>query len=160
MTPPRSMTDMLVRASEIAPAGYALAFHVDQMRPSFLLHAYPIAWTTIYARKALVMADPVVAWGLSQEGVCRWADLTEDPSGVMALASENGLKFGCVCSVGTAELRTFGGFARSDREFTSDEIEELSAILSELQVATLSAKDLSEEAKQELLGTSIRYSKV
>ena len=160
MTNPRLMTDLLVRASELAPAGYALAFHVDQMRPSFLLHAYPEAWTTIYARKALVMVDPVVAWGLSQEGVCRWSDLTEDPSGVMTLASENGLKFGCVCSVGTVELRTFGGFARSDREFTSNEIDELNAILSELKVTSLSARDLSEEAKQALLRTTIRYSKV
>lgn len=78
----------------------------------------------------------------------------------MTLASENGLKFGCVTSLAAGELRTFGGFARSDREFTNDEIEELNAILSKLQVTSSTTKDLSEETIEALLGTTIRYSKV
>ncbi|MFQ3255535.1 MAG: LuxR family transcriptional regulator [Loktanella salsilacus] len=156
------VTQMLKRlehASGLAPAGYALAFHIRYTTPTFLLQAYPKAWTTYYSLHALVMADPTVSWGFSNDGSCRWSDLTDDPSRVMQRAAQHGLNYGIVCALETDGSRSFGSFARADREFTQDEIDELSEVLSELHDATKSVEDLSPEAIEALRGMSINYAK-
>jgi len=151
--------DRVERVSVLAPTGYALAFHIRYATPTFLLQAYPKSWTTYYSFHALVMVDPTVAWGLSNYGSCRWSELTDDPSRVMKRAAEHGLNFGITCATETDDSRSFGSFARSDREFNQSEIDELMGVLTHIHGATKSAKDLSQEAIDTLRAMSINYAK-
>ena len=153
------MIARLEQAAALAPAGYALAFHIRFTAPTFLLQAYPKAWTTYYSLHALVMADPTVAWGFANDGWCRWSDLTDDPSRVMERAAEHGLKFGIVCALETDGSRSFGSFARADREFMDEEIAELMALLTDLHVATRDVENLSSDSIEALRKMSVNYAK-
>ena len=149
----------LHEAAAVAPAGYALAFHIRYAAPTFLLQAYPKAWTSYYSRHALVMSDPTVAWGFTHEGSCRWSDLTDDPARVMEHAAEHGLNYGLVCAIETHDSRSFGSFARAEREFTDSEAHTLCDILRELHDATRNVSDLSPNTIEELRKMSINYAK-
>ena len=155
----KPMIARLEQAADLAPAGYALAFHIRFTAPTFLLQAYPKAWTTYYSLHALVLADPTVAWGFAHEGWCRWSDLTDDPSRVMARAAEHGLNYGIVCAVETDGSRSFGSFARADREFDDAEIAELMAVLTELHDATRDIQTLSPASIETLRKMSVNYAK-
>jgi LuxR family transcriptional regulator len=77
----------------------------------------------------------------------------------MQRAAQHGLNYGIVCALETDGSRSFGSFAREDREFTQDEIDELSQVLTELHTATKSVEDLSPDAIEALRGMSINYAK-
>ena len=154
-----SMTTRLEQAAEVATAGYALAFHIRFTAPTFLLQAYPKAWTTYYSVHALVMSDPTVAWGFTHEGACRWSDLDDDPAHVMDRAAEHGLKYGIVCAVESAGSRSFGSFARTDREFTDAEMDRLLAVLAELHDSTSAVENLPPETIEALRVMSVNYAK-
>lgn len=145
MSDAKHMIDRVERASTLAPAGYAIALHIRYMSPSYLMQDYPTSWKEYYSKHALVLADPTVAWGFANEGHCRWSDLTDDPSRVMRRAAEHGLKFGVVCATERDGSRSFGSFARSDREFNQSEIAELSDIFEWMHNATSSAGNPSPE---------------
>ena len=149
----------LEQAAMLAPAGYALAFHIRFTAPTFLLQAYPKAWTTYYSMHALVMADPTVAWGFAHDGWCRWSDLTDDPSRVMERAADHGLAYGVVCALETDGSRSFGSFARADREFEDAEIAELLSVLTALHEATRDIEALSPESIEALRKMSVNYAK-
>ena len=144
-------------ASHLAAAGYALAFHIRFTSPTFLLQAYPKAWTNYYSLHALVMADPTVTWGFSHDGSCRWSDLTDDPSRVMQRAADHGLHYGVVCAIETDGSRSFGSFARADREFTDAEITKLCATLHDLHHATRDIDSLPADRVEELRKMSVNY---
>ena len=143
----------------MAPAGYALAFHIRYASPTFLLQAYPKAWTSYYSLHALVMSDPTVAWGFTHEGACRWSELTDDPARVMVRAAEHGLNFGMVCAVESHDSRSFGSFSRADREFTQEEMAALLDVLTDLHEATRNVSDLSPTSVEELRKMSVNYAK-
>ncbi len=149
----------LEEAASLAPSGYALAFHIRYTSPTFLLQAYPKAWTAYYSLHALVMADPTVAWGFTHEGACRWSDLSEDPSRVMERAADHGLKYGMVCATETEGSRSFGSFARDDREFTDAEMASLVKVLNDLHEATRDIENLSTDAIETLRKMSVNYAK-
>ncbi len=149
----------LAQVSDLATAGYALAFHIRFTSPTFLLQAYPKAWTTYYSIHALVMADPTVAWGFANDGSCRWSMLTDDPAGVMQRAADHGLQYGVVCAVDSQDSRSFGSFARSDREFTDQEIDTLHAGLLDVHDATATMDDLPTDYVSHLRDMSIQYAK-
>lgn len=153
------MLDRLQKAAELAPAGYALAFHIRFTAPTFLLQAYPKAWTSYYSLHALVMSDPTVAWGFAHDGSCRWSDLTDDPARVMDRAADHGLKYGIVCAIETNESRSFGSFARADREFLEEEMVSLMTVLTDLHDATRNVENLSSDVIEALRKMSVNYAK-
>ena len=146
-------------AAALAPAGYALAFHIRYAAPTFLLQTYPKAWTSYYSLHALVMSDPTVAWGFTHEGMCRWSDLTDDPARVMERAADHDLNYGLVCAIETNDSRSFGSFARADREFTDAEAQTLNDVLKDLHDATRNVSDLSPASIDELRKMSVNYAK-
>lgn len=153
------MRDRLQIAGDLSPAGYALAFHIRYSAPTFLLQTYPKSWTAYYSMHALVMADPTVAWGFANEGTCRWSDLTEDPSRVMERAAEHGLKYGIVCAIDAEDSRSFGSFARADREFTDAEIATLADGVGYLHSMTSDMDALPADELAMLRKMSVNYSK-
>jgi len=90
------------------------------------VNTYNPEWADYYTVNAYGLRDPMVAWGLSCEGTIRWSEIElPDPFNIWGQAAEYGLKFGVAIACGPIESRSIVGIARSDREFTDSEIEDL-----------------------------------
>lgn len=126
MNSTEQISETLGRLNERAPAGYALGFHIAYTTPKFVFQSYPKPWLDHYSSNGLIMIDPMVAWGFSNEGTERWSQL-DDSSGVLKLAGDYGMKYGVVVAVVSDDSRSLGGFSHPDREFTDDEIAQLHA---------------------------------
>ncbi|MCX8509238.1 MAG: LuxR family transcriptional regulator [Rhodobacteraceae bacterium] len=124
---------------ELAPVGYYVALRVGFAFPLAEHNALPPGWIDYYTRNSFMVYDPVMQWVYRNYGVIRWSEITlPDPRGVLAEASRHGLKYGVAISFddpGPKGQRSFGSFARNDREFTDDEIAVLKGKLEWLHVA-------------------------
>lgn len=106
----------------LAPAGFAIALHVQFTTPKYLFQTYPKDWMEEYTRKGLVMHDPTVRWGLENEGEIIWSDLADlDAAGVLTLASEYGLSHGITIARVIDASKSIASFSREDRAFNADE---------------------------------------
>lgn len=109
----------------MAPAGHYLALRVGFAFPMEEVNALPPPWVEAYTRLGFMLADPVIRWAYAHAGAARWSALgMDDPRGVLRAAGEHGLRFGAVVSLRdpTGE-RSFGHFARPDREFGDAELD-------------------------------------
>lgn len=132
------------RLRPIAPAGHFIGLHVRFVSPLVILQDYPEDWVTHYTENALVLSDPTVIWSMANSGMVRWSELAHlDKRGVLLVAASYGLAFGATISYGPPGSRSLGSFARSDREFTDDEMAELKAILCRLHELTQPAEELT-----------------
>ena len=122
--------------SDLAPAGYYVAVRVGFAFPLAEYNRLPHGWVEYYTRNGLMLDDPVVRWAYDHTGALRWSAITgPDPRGVMPLARSHGLKFGVVvaCTDGARDgQRSYGSFARADREITDEEVDLLEAALRNL----------------------------
>jgi len=148
----------LSELQQLAPAGFALAFHIRYTTPTFLFQTYAKDWLDYYSQNGLVMSDPTVAWGFENTGVARWSDLAaQDTAGVMSKAAEYGMPYGAVFAIEVAESRSLGSFARSDREFTESEIERMQAAVAKLHDLTADLERLSPETSAKLRTMSVQF---
>ena len=134
--------------SALSPAGYYIALRVGFAFPLAEHNALPPAWIDRYTSESYMVFDPVMQWLYRNFGTLRWSEITlPDPRGVLRQAATHGLKFGVAISFddpGPKGQRSFGSFARSDREFTDDEIETLNRRLQWLHVATAPPTNLTQ----------------
>lgn len=146
------------RLGELGPSGFAIAFHVRFTTASFQLQTYPQEWLEVYSSEGLVMQDPIVAFGFSDEiGVRRWTDLPgAEGNPVLIRGAEHGLAHGAAVVVATGESRTMAGIARPDRAYSDAELAELEAIIGRLHDITSEDGEMSEDAREELRRISIR----
>ncbi len=121
----------------LAPAGFAMAFHVRYTRPAFLIQSYPTDWIEIYSARGYVMTDPTVRWGFENEGSVRWSELAgQDAEGVFAEAAQHGLTYGLSHAIDAGHSRSMASFARGDREFDDTEIAEIADRMDAIHNAT------------------------
>ena len=121
----------------IAPAGYFIGVHIRYAAPLMQFSTYSQDWLDHYTEQGYALRDPTIAWGFSAEGACRWRDLTiPDPFGLLDEAKDFGLVFGLTISVGPVKSKTIASFARADREFEDQEIEEAMEIVRRLHEIT------------------------
>ena len=117
----------------IAPAGHYAALRLGFFSPEEELTTFSEDWIDHYTVNGLALHDPLMRWIYSRNGACRWSELSiPDPLGVLSAYSTFGMRFGAVVCVTADEerpRRTFGYFARSDRELTSGELSELEMTL-------------------------------
>ncbi len=144
-----TVSEALGRLHQLSPAGYALGFHIRMMTPTYVFQTYPKAWLDHYSSNGLIMVDPMVAWGFSNEGTERWSNLPDD-SGVMKLAGEYGMKYGIVVAMTTDNSRSLGGLARSDRDFTQEETDQIVADTRLIHDATADEASLAPETVEHL----------
>ena len=128
--PPGTIEDGLsIDVSAMANAGYYVALRVGFAFPKEEVNELPPAWVEHYIREGFLMSDPVLRWIYESEGLCRWSEVPfPDPRGVLSAAHAHGLRYGVAVSLRDAPHdgpRSFGSFARSDREFTDRETEAL-----------------------------------
>lgn len=134
--------------SHLAPAGFYIALRVGFAFPIAETNALPEAWVDRYTQKGYMLFDPVMQWLYSNSGAIRWSAIPmPDPLGILAEASMHGLHYGAAiscASTGTEGQRSFGSFARADREFSDDEISLLGRKLHRLHEATAPPTNLTE----------------
>ena len=131
---------------ELAPAGFAIALHLEFATPSFLLQTYPRQWQELYGTSGFAVKDPVVKWTTENIGIVRWSDIRHlDTHHVFDRAAEFGMVFGGACGVESLGTRTLAGFARSDREPTAGELGEFEHQITKLHEAS-SIETLSSSA--------------
>ena len=146
---------ILADAKEMAPSGFAIAFHIRMTAPDFLFQTYPKAWIDTYSEHGYVMADPIVGWGFKETGHIRWSALSEiDERNILEHSCDYGMNFGVAIATDTGNSRSVAGFARHDREYTDDEIEQLSGYVQSLHELTASKDGMDAELRDELLQLS------
>ncbi len=134
--------------SFFAPAGYYIALRVGFAFPIAETNALPEAWIDVYTQRGYMLYDPVMKWLYANSGTIRWSAIDlPDPRGIFDKAALHGLRYGAAiscASTGTEGQRSFGSFARSDREFTDEEIAFLAQKLRRLHEATAPPTNLTE----------------
>lgn len=94
-----------------------------------------------------MLFDPVIHWIYDNSGHTRWSAISNgDDRKVMTAAASFGLRYGAAISVMYHDepgLRSFGSFARHDREFKDHELEFLSGAVGELHQALTSVRPLT-----------------
>lgn len=145
----------------LAPSGYHLALRVGFAFPEYQHNSLPQKWIDTYTRDGLMIFDPIIRWVYDSAGHTRWSALANgDERKVLKTAETFGLRFGAAISVMSRDapgLRSFGSFARSDREFADQEIEVLYGAVSELHQAMVPARALTQAEIDalELLATGL-----
>ncbi len=128
----------------LAPAGYAAGLKLRFSGPALVRETYPAKWKEHYAESLMAYWDPVVVWALANTGHIRWCDLKiPDPMGVFKQAREFDINFGVVISTGKISKRSMLGMARSDREFTDEEIEQATEIFIKIHDLVTERKTLT-----------------
>lgn len=129
-------TTEVIDFATLAPAGYYLAVRVGFAFPEYEENTLPRTWVWVYTRDALMLHDPVTRWMYENAGAIRWSEIAlDDPRSVLERAADHGLRHGaavCVLDDARPGLRSFGSFAREDREFTAAELAALEAQLARL----------------------------
>ena len=133
--------------ASLASAGYYIALHVGYAYPLSERNALPEAWVERYTQRGYMLSDPVMRWLYENNGAVRWSAITlPDPRGVLQQATEFGLRFGVAIScapMGMDGQRSFGSFAREDREFDDDEIRILESRLRRMHETTAPPTNLT-----------------
>lgn len=148
------ISSILGELGPMTPAGYILGMHQQYTTTKFMFQTYKKTWLEYYSKNGLVMSDPTVAWCFENTGTLRWSDL-DDPAGVMKAAADNGLSYGAIYATVDGGSRSMAGFARNDREFTDDEIDQMVVLVDRLHAATADQAQLSEETVKQLKNMSI-----
>jgi len=152
------MMQSLSQLDALCASGYAIALHISYTTPRFLFQTYSKDWMKKYSEQGLVLKDPTVLWGFTNIGVAKWSDLAPlDASGVLAQAKEFGLKYGFTYSVDLGSSKTIASFSRSDREFTDQEISDISDVVLELHRYTADIEELPTEDLAHLKKISVEY---
>lgn len=142
------VNQLLDELDALAPMGYTVGLHIRFASPMVYRSTYPVEWVEIYNNHSYYLRDPLVFWGVGVTGTTRWSAIPlPDPFSVMKKAANYGLKYGAASSYGPITSRSVVGIARSDREFTEDELETLKELTIRLHIA---AKPPSELTKAQI----------
>ncbi len=134
MTVLKSPNDVM----QIAGGGYYIALRLGFAFPLEEVNALPPTWVDHYTAARFMLNDPVIRWVYANTGSIRWSEIKiPDPMNVLGQAVQFGLRFGVAisCFDNNADgQRSFGFFARSDREFNRAEIDLLTAYVTRLHL--------------------------
>jgi LuxR family transcriptional regulator len=127
----------LHQLSLLAPAGYFLGLHIRFTSPLLTFQTYDQAWIDHYTERGYAMRDPMIAWGFSTTGSTRWSEIpVPDTFGILREAAGYGMVYGAAVACGPLQSRTIAGAARSDREFTEEEVARFESLVVRLHDVT------------------------
>jgi LuxR family transcriptional regulator len=133
--------------SLLAPSGYYIALRIGFAFPIAERNALPPEWVQHYTRQGFMLHDPVIRWLYANTGATRWSAIaTADPHGIMEQARRYGLCYGAAISLRDPRdpgVRSFGSFARADREYSDGELAALAAELAALHAAFAPPENLT-----------------
>lgn len=132
---------------ELAPAGFHIALRIGFAFPLEEENTFPDTWINHYSQQRFMLYDPVIRWVYQNTGYIRWNEIDlEDPRRIIGQAQTFGLRHGVAISYvdeSTKTLRSFGSFARNDREFNDLEMRLLSAFISRRHAETAPPSNLT-----------------
>jgi DNA-binding CsgD family transcriptional regulator len=132
------LTDFTDVFARIAPAGHYAAVRLGFFSPEEESNSFSPDWVHHYTVNGLALHDPLMRWVYSGSGARRWSALDlPDPMRVLTAYADFGMPFGavvCVTADDARPSRTFGYFARRDRDLTDAEIADLESTLRALHV--------------------------
>lgn len=141
----------LQKLRKLSPSGYFIGLHIRFAAPLMQFQTYPEKWSLRYSERAYALRDPTIAWGFSTTGACRWSVLPiPDPFGILQDAADHGLIYGLAISHGPMQSRTIACFTHNKREFTDEEIDQVSTMIRRLHDITEPPESLT-KAQQEAL---------
>ncbi|MEA5162532.1 autoinducer binding domain-containing protein [Cereibacter johrii] len=160
-----ALTDQEPLFRDLAPAGCYVALRVGFLAPEDEFNLFPSAWTRHYTIQAFGLRDPLIRWAATANGATRWSAVhLPDEAGVLADYRRHGLRFGCVIGLpartARSRKRSFGLFARSDREMTNHEIATLRATIAELHAPNRDALTPSQAEVLRMLSEGVRYKEI
>lgn len=133
--------------SSLAPVGHYIALRVGYAYPLMEYNTLPEPWVRRYTQMGFMLHDPVMHWLYEFKGATRWSQIRlPDPRNILREAADFGLRYGVAISHTSSEpdgQRSFGSFARSDREFEELEIRQLMAKLVKMHEKTIPSVQLS-----------------
>ena len=151
MTVRLSLDAELRQLSHLANAGYSIGLHIRFTTPLISFNTFDSRWMEYYADKGFALRDPMVAWGFSDTGFIRWNDTALlDPFGILAHAIRHGLKFGCSVACGPIRSRSIASFARNDRQFSDQELEDMFEIVQRMHEISKPPEELTRAQVQAL----------
>lgn len=158
--------ELAARLGEIAPSGYTIALNLHHVTAEFFHSTYPSAWLSAYQSRRYLVIDPAIVWISLNTGSARWSELhTVAPTPLVTRlfseSAKHGLIFGAVSSArgqGGTGAKSYLTAARSDRELTDPELEELEKILESLSGAMDGQSRLSHVERDALRCLSEGYS--
>lgn len=144
--------------TQLAPAGYVVAIGIRNFSPAVSYTTYPDEWSKRYVERRYGWLDPVMQFSAFGQGAKRWSEVVALKVPVfnniiMKEAAEFGLNFGAVVvrrDVRNRRERHMLTIARSDREFSDDEMIEAAETFDRL-LAALPSWRLPSERQLELL---------
>ena len=133
-SPPTSGIDAVLPTLRLlGPAGFILVFNLNLRGYESFHSEYPKAWQQEYEERNYGWGDPVLLWAMATTGDARWSAIRwPDLKGVMEASRRFGINFGAVFSRRGAAgetRKTVLSLARSDREFTDEEMMLLSRLM-------------------------------
>lgn len=132
----------------LAKTGHYIALRVGFAFPMEEINALPKAWIDHYTNFRFMLHDPVTRWVYSNDGVVRWRDIQlPDPMRVLDQAQTFGLRYGIAVSYADRNSegqRSFGHFARQDRDFEDDEMAALECYVRQLHHAKAPPTNLTQ----------------
>jgi len=138
----------LPQLKTLAPSGYHIALRVGFAFPLVEINEFPVRWVDHYTAQRFMLHDPVIRWVYANSGAIRWSEIDEpDTRRVFQQAATFGLRYGVAIAYfdGNSEgHRSFGSFARPDREFAADEITELSGHLHRMHIESAPPTNLTQ----------------
>jgi LuxR family transcriptional regulator, quorum-sensing system regulator SdiA len=148
---------LLHAVDERSPAGFAIGVHVRFSAPRYMFQSYPKRWLEHYSSAGLAVQDPTIRWGLTNVGWIRWHDLEAiDPDRVLDQARDFGIMNGVTMALVANGSRSIASFARADRDYETEEIEDLARIFEEIHHATESLERLTDADQAALKDLAIR----
>lgn len=142
---------ILQKLRKLSPSGYFIGLHIRFAAPLMQFQTYTEKWSQRYSERAYALRDPTIAWGFSTNGACRWSVLPiPDPFGILQDAADHGLTYGLAISHGPMQSRTIACFTHNKREFTDEEIDQVSTMIRRLHDITEPPESLT-KAQQEAL---------
>lgn len=134
--PPQAKADLGV-LGYIANAGFMIGVNVALRGPEYFFATYPEAWQREYEANNYMFIDPMVFWGMTKTGACRWSEaIFAKATPVFARARAHGLEYGATLSTTDGGHRSLMSIARTDREFEDAELEQCLEILRKLAATT------------------------
>lgn len=145
MSASKVLSKLLAELDQLAPGGYNVGLHIRFASALVYRSTYPRSWIDYYNHNAYYLRDPLVFWSFGTLGTTRWSQIPlPDPFNVIGQAADHGLKYGGVSSYGPITSRSIVGVARSDREFTDEEMSVLTELTIRLHIEAEPPSELTQ----------------
>jgi len=120
----------VVRIREMTSAGFVVGLQIKWAGPAHWHNEFDPEWAETYQKRNYFISDPIFYYARLYEGARRWSEVPfPDVGSVQKKGAKFGLNYGVIIPKKHQRVMSFLSVGKSEREFTDDEIDELSAML-------------------------------